>query len=246
MVGEIRDWRRRRSRWSRRSPATSCSPPSTPTTPPMAAARLIEMGIEPFLVASGIECIVAQRLARRLCDDARRPVTVTPDDPEVERLRSRAARSRPSSPGGCVRAAAPATAAESASTRCSRSPTRCASLILRKGSSGGDRRRGVRGRHAHASARTASRRSAAASPRWPRCSAWPAPLRTPPPGARAPGPRRAPGRLDEPYTPAARRAASCAASSRRSSSSGDSCTPSAISIRRSASQTFFGRSGPWR
>ncbi len=35
---------------------------------PMAAARLIEMGIEPFLVASGIECVVAQRLARRLCD----------------------------------------------------------------------------------------------------------------------------------------------------------------------------------
>jgi type IV pilus assembly protein PilB len=34
----------------------------------MAAARLIEMGIEPFLVASGIECVVAQRLARRLCD----------------------------------------------------------------------------------------------------------------------------------------------------------------------------------
>ena len=35
---------------------------------PMAAARLIEMGIEPFLVASGLECVVAQRLVRRLCD----------------------------------------------------------------------------------------------------------------------------------------------------------------------------------
>ncbi len=35
---------------------------------PMAAARLIEMGIEPFLVASGVECVVAQRLARRLCE----------------------------------------------------------------------------------------------------------------------------------------------------------------------------------
>ena len=35
---------------------------------PMAAARLIDMAIEPFLVASGIECVVAQRLARRLCD----------------------------------------------------------------------------------------------------------------------------------------------------------------------------------
>ena len=35
---------------------------------PLAAARLIDMGIEPFLVASGIECVVAQRLVRRLCD----------------------------------------------------------------------------------------------------------------------------------------------------------------------------------
>ena len=35
---------------------------------PLAAARLIDMGMEPFLVASGIECVVAQRLVRRLCD----------------------------------------------------------------------------------------------------------------------------------------------------------------------------------
>ena len=34
---------------------------STPT-------RLVEMGVEPFLVASALDCIVAQRLARRLCD----------------------------------------------------------------------------------------------------------------------------------------------------------------------------------
>jgi type IV pilus assembly protein PilB len=35
---------------------------------PLAAARMIDMGIEPFLVASGVECVVAQRLVRRLCD----------------------------------------------------------------------------------------------------------------------------------------------------------------------------------
>jgi type IV pilus assembly protein PilB len=34
---------------------------------PSALPRLIEMGIEPYLVASSIECVVAQRLARRLC-----------------------------------------------------------------------------------------------------------------------------------------------------------------------------------
>jgi type IV pilus assembly protein PilB len=35
---------------------------------PLAAARLVEMGIEPYLVASGITCVVAQRLVRQLCD----------------------------------------------------------------------------------------------------------------------------------------------------------------------------------
>src|SRR3954449_3797338 len=34
---------------------------------PTALTRLIEMGIEPFLVASAIDCVVAQRLARTLC-----------------------------------------------------------------------------------------------------------------------------------------------------------------------------------
>ena len=34
------------------------------TTP----TRLIEMGVEPFLVASALDCIVAQRLARKLCE----------------------------------------------------------------------------------------------------------------------------------------------------------------------------------
>src|SRR5213076_3090791 len=34
---------------------------STPT-------RLVEMGVEPFLVSSALDCVVAQRLARKLCD----------------------------------------------------------------------------------------------------------------------------------------------------------------------------------
>jgi len=32
-----------------------------------AVTRLVEMGIEPFLVGSALDCVVAQRLARRLC-----------------------------------------------------------------------------------------------------------------------------------------------------------------------------------
>lgn len=40
---------------------------------PSAITRLVEMGIEPFLVGSAIDCIVAQRLARRLCGKCKVP-----------------------------------------------------------------------------------------------------------------------------------------------------------------------------
>jgi type IV pilus assembly protein PilB len=46
---------------------------------PGAIARLIEMGVEPFLVASAVDCVVAQRLARRLCEHCKQPVTVDGD-----------------------------------------------------------------------------------------------------------------------------------------------------------------------
>jgi type IV pilus assembly protein PilB len=46
---------------------------------PTAITRLIEMGIEPFLVASAIDCIVAQRLARTLCTHCKRR-TIIPVD----------------------------------------------------------------------------------------------------------------------------------------------------------------------
>ncbi len=35
---------------------------------PSAVTRLVEMGIEPFLVGSSLDCVLAQRLCRRLCD----------------------------------------------------------------------------------------------------------------------------------------------------------------------------------
>lgn len=44
---------------------------------PSAITRLIEMGIEPFLVASAVECVVAQRLARKLCPKCAVPYTPT-------------------------------------------------------------------------------------------------------------------------------------------------------------------------
>jgi len=39
--------------------------------------RLIEMGVEPFLVTSALDCVVAQRLARKLCDKCREPYQPT-------------------------------------------------------------------------------------------------------------------------------------------------------------------------
>ena len=40
--------------------------------------RLLEMGVEPFLVTSALDCVVAQRLARRLCDRCKEPYEATP------------------------------------------------------------------------------------------------------------------------------------------------------------------------
>jgi type IV pilus assembly protein PilB len=42
--------------------------------------RLIEMGVEPFLVGSALDCIVAQRLARKLCERCRERHRLTDDD----------------------------------------------------------------------------------------------------------------------------------------------------------------------
>ncbi|WP_217914042.1 GspE/PulE family protein [Miltoncostaea marina] len=41
-----------------------------------ALTRLTEMGVEPFISASGVLGVLAQRLARRLCPECRTPVTV--------------------------------------------------------------------------------------------------------------------------------------------------------------------------
>jgi type IV pilus assembly protein PilB len=70
---------------------------------PGAVARLIEMGVEPFLVASAVDCVVAQRLARRLCEHCKKPVAVDGrivrehgyaiDEPELHVFE----------PGGCSR-----------------------------------------------------------------------------------------------------------------------------------------------
>jgi type IV pilus assembly protein PilB len=49
---------------------------------PSALPRLIEMGVEPYLVASSVDCVVAQRLARKLCPKCKQ--AYRPDRVELE------------------------------------------------------------------------------------------------------------------------------------------------------------------
>ena len=47
---------------------------------PTAIPRLLDMGIEPFLLASTLEVIVAQRLARKICENCRHSVSTKQSD----------------------------------------------------------------------------------------------------------------------------------------------------------------------
>ena len=47
---------------------------------PTAFTRLIDMGIEPFLVATSITAVLAQRLVRRLCPHCKEPYEPSPAD----------------------------------------------------------------------------------------------------------------------------------------------------------------------
>ncbi len=52
---------------------------------PSAITRLIDMGVKPFLVASSIQAIMAQRLVRRICQECRQP-DPNPDPKTLRRL----------------------------------------------------------------------------------------------------------------------------------------------------------------
>jgi len=52
---------------------------------PSAVARLVDIGVQPFLVASSVRAIMAQRLVRRLCTHCRKPAELS--ETEVRALR---------------------------------------------------------------------------------------------------------------------------------------------------------------
>jgi type IV pilus assembly protein PilB len=79
MVGEIRD--REAAQIAVEAALTGHLVLSTLHTndAPTAITRLIEMGIEPFLVASAIDCVVGQRLARTLCSHCKTRTILSAD-----------------------------------------------------------------------------------------------------------------------------------------------------------------------
>jgi type IV pilus assembly protein PilB len=102
MVGEIRDFET--AEIAVKAALTGHMVLSTLHTndAPSAITRLVEMGIEPFLVASAIDCVVAQRLARTLCAHCKQRTMIPaevlrdhgfPADFPIEAYE----------PGGCVR-----------------------------------------------------------------------------------------------------------------------------------------------
>ncbi|MBX5470156.1 MAG: Flp pilus assembly complex ATPase component TadA [Thermoleophilaceae bacterium] len=79
MVGEVRD--RETAQIAVEAALTGHLVLSTLHTndAPSAVTRLVEMGVEPFLVASAVDCVVAQRLARTLCAQCRQPIELSAD-----------------------------------------------------------------------------------------------------------------------------------------------------------------------
>jgi type IV pilus assembly protein PilB len=77
MIGEVRD--RETARTSIEAALTGHLVLATLHTndAPSAIARLTDMGVEPFLTASAVDCVIAQRLARRLCEHCKRPSRMT-------------------------------------------------------------------------------------------------------------------------------------------------------------------------
>jgi type IV pilus assembly protein PilB len=77
MVGEIRD--RETAQIAVESALTGHLVLSTLHTndAPGALSRLTEMGVEPFLTASAVDCVIAQRLVRKLCEYCREPYPAT-------------------------------------------------------------------------------------------------------------------------------------------------------------------------
>ena len=96
---------------------------------PGTISRLMNMGIEPFLVASSVNLICAQRLVRRICTQCKEDHPTPPRGDDRRRLHAGRVdrRSCRSAARAASAATAPATRGASVSTKSWRSPRSCAS-----------------------------------------------------------------------------------------------------------------------
>ena len=172
MVGEIRDLET--ATMAIQSSLTGHLVFSTLHTNDAASAvtRLLDLGIEPYLVASSLVGVLAQRLVRRVCPDCAAPYRPTAS--ELEWLGVDRRRRRPHAPRAGLprlpphRLPRPARHVRAAGARRRHPPTDPGPRDRL-----GDQGRRPARRHAHASATTASKRSSPARPPSPRSSASP-------------------------------------------------------------------------
>jgi len=69
---------------------------------PSAVARLIDIGVPPFLVASSVRSIMAQRLVRRLCNNCKQPGELTETELRALRIEpGQLSEAQVMKPGGC-------------------------------------------------------------------------------------------------------------------------------------------------
>ena len=127
-----------------------------------AVTRLADMGVEPYLLASSLLGVLAQRLVRTLCPACRAAAPPTPGERDAAGARSACRRRHAAVDRAGLRAVQRhrAIAAAPASTSCCSSTRRCARLIHDGAERARAARRGAARRHASLRAR----RRAAGSP----------------------------------------------------------------------------------
>ena len=85
---------------------------------PSSVTRLINIGVEPYLIASAVNCILAQRLVRKICPHCREPYKPTDEMREFLTLQGIRCRCALSWQGDATVAGRPGTPGAWASTNC--------------------------------------------------------------------------------------------------------------------------------
>jgi len=79
MVGEIRDYETASIAFQASQTGHMVLSSLHTNDAPSAVTRLVDMGVEPYLVAGGLSCVIGQRLVRKLCEKCKIPDPKTVD-----------------------------------------------------------------------------------------------------------------------------------------------------------------------